>query len=100
MEIIGINIELWGDKAKTIFSLLFGLSIGGTFGVFIGEKLHIKKGTRVLIPLGISLVLSIFGNYLGVLILDQGGGHFFIILPVLAALMCVLGFKLGILLIS
>jgi hypothetical protein len=100
MEMLWMDIDLWGDKTKALFGLFFGLSIGGTFGVFLVERLLYKGHGWMPIPLCGAILSGVFGNYLGVVMLDRAGGSFVLFLPFLVALMCVTGYNLGLFIMS
>ncbi len=97
LEMIGLDIEFWGDKANILFSLVFGLSLGGSFGVVLIEKYFYKEHGWNILPIVFAIILSILGIYFGMIMMDKIGGRSLLFMPFFTALMCVLGYNFGIL---
>jgi hypothetical protein len=100
LESLGLEVEFWGDKAGALFGLFLGLSIGGGFGVLFVERFLYKRHNLITIPLCSAILLGVFGNYLGLIILDKAGGGFVLMLPLLVALLCVIGYNVGLLVVG
>lgn len=99
LEMEKLDIEFGGDKANILFSLFLGLSIGGTFGIVLIEKFVYKVQGWNVLAMVLAIVFGFLGVYLGIVMLDKTGGRFviFIFMPFFTALMCVLGYNIGML---
>jgi hypothetical protein len=95
LEAAKVNINFGGDKGKAIFGLFFGLSIGGTFGVFLIEKVIYKTPGWNILGIFLSILFCTIGCYLGMILLDKLGSIFVLFFPLIAATMCVLGYNIG-----
>jgi len=97
LEIAKVDINFGGDKGKALFGLFFGLSIGGTFGVLFIEKLIYKTQGWNILGIFLAILFCTVCIYFGTILLDKIGGVFVLFFPLIAALMCVLGYNIGLL---
>jgi hypothetical protein len=94
-----LGVGLWGDKGPALFSLFLGLSIGGTLGVVLIDKIVYRRHRLSAIAIVTAMFSGIIGIFVGiVVILDKMGGGFLSYMPLVVAPMCVLGYNIGTLL--
>lgn len=98
LERYGIDIDVGGDKSQVFSGLFIGLPLGGIFGTWLSEKLIYGVPGWNLLGVLLSLVLSTICTYLGLVMMDRLGSGFIFTLPILIAVMCIVGYRIGIVL--
>jgi hypothetical protein len=93
-ELLRININYGGDKGKVLFGLFFGLPLGSILGIVLTEKLVYKAQGWNILGIILAALLSVIGNYLGIIMLDRIGGWVFILIPLLVVSICVFGYNI------
>jgi hypothetical protein len=89
-----LDIDFAGDKGKVFFGLFFGLPFGSILGILLIEKLIYKAQGWNILGIVLAALLSVVGNYLGIIMLDKIGGSVVILIPLLVVSVCVFGYSI------
>ena len=86
---------LGGDKGPVLSGILIGLPTGGIVGiVLMGRIIYGEQGWS-LPGAVLALILCTIGNYFGLVGMDKLGSRVVVLLPMIAAATCVLGYSIG-----
>ena len=94
-ERLGYEIPFGGDKGFVLFPLLFGLPLGAITGTILTEKLIYRIQGWNILGVVFGIILSVVGSFLGLVMMDKMGGECGLLIPFLVAIMCVVGYRLG-----
>jgi MFS family permease len=98
LERYGIDIDIGGDKSQVFSGLFIGLPIGGILGTWLSEKVIYGTQGWNVVGVVLSIMLCLACTYLGLAMMDRVGTGFIFVLPVLIGALCVVGYRIGLML--
>jgi len=91
--LIWINFDL-GRMGTVLFAFFLGYPLGSILGIILVDKLYSKTKSWNRLGIGIAIVFSFMGGYLGFTMLKRGlGGYASVIVPLVITVFCLLGYN-------
>ncbi len=94
-DLAGLGIDFGGDKGPALSGILIGLSLGGVVGIIFARRIILREYAYCVPGILLAVILSILGNYLGLVLMDKLGSRIALLLPFLTAMACVMGYSVG-----
>jgi len=95
MDLVGLGIDLGGDKGPALSGILIGLPLGGVVGTIFARRIISGEYGYSVPGVLLAVILSILGDYLGLALMDKLGSRMALLLPFLTAMVCVMGYSVG-----
>lgn len=97
IDLVGIDINLGGDKGNVFFGLFFGLPMGNLLGINLADRVFFDDRGGNILGLILGLVSGFVAGIIGVFLLDRIGEKAILMIPFLVTLACLLGYRIPVL---